>query len=144
MTHKYLIIGFVYTLALACGTHKNEQNKNNEIQQESEIPQVTNQANTPIVNDGEYIQRYPNGVVEMQGMMKDGKREGLWKSFYENGSPWSETTFKNGIKEGPTTTWYENEQKRYVGNYKNDVEIGKWTYWNEKGEVVLIKDFDIE
>ena len=36
------------------------------------------------IKDGESITKYPSGNVKMHGMMKDGKREGLWKSFYEN------------------------------------------------------------
>ena len=78
----------------------------------------------------------------MHGMMKEGKREGLWKSFYENGLKWSETTFAAGIKNGKTSTWYENGKKRYDGFFTNDLESGKWTYWNESGEQVSTKDFD--
>lgn len=100
---------------------------------------ISNQDST---QNGESIIKYPSGKVKMQGMMKDGKREGLWKSFYETGLPWSETTFEAGIKNGKTTTWYENGNKRYKGFYKNDRESGKWTYWNEAGEQVNSQDFD--
>lgn len=96
-----------------------------------------------ITKDGESIIKYPNGNVKMLGMMKDGKREGLWKSFYENGLHWSETTFAAGIKNGKTTTWYENGKKRYEGFFTNDLESGKWTYWNEAGELVDTKNFDL-
>ena len=95
-----------------------------------------------VVSDGEEIIRFKNGVIKMRGMKKDGKREGLWKSWYENGSPWSETTFKEGKKNGKTITWYDNEQKRYEGFYTDDTESGKWKYWNEKGELVTEKDYD--
>jgi len=95
-----------------------------------------------IISEGEYIQHYKNGVTKMRGMMKNGKRDGLWKSFYDNGSPWSETTFKDGKKDGPTITWYPNEQKRYVGFYSNDAEAGKWTFWDEKGKKVQDMDYD--
>jgi len=103
---------------------------------------ITITTSDSVIKTGEYIKHYKNGVIEMRGLMKDGKREGLWKSWYDNGSPWSETTFSNGIKDGKTTTWYENEQKRYAGFYKDDKESGKWTYWDEKGKVVTIKDYD--
>ena len=92
--------------------------------------------------NGESILKYPNGNVRMKGMMKDGKREGLWKSYYETGLQWSETTFEAGIKNGRTSTWYENGKKRYDGFYKNDLESGKWIYWNEAGEQMSTKDFD--
>lgn len=95
-----------------------------------------------IIQNGEYIKHYANGVIKMRGMMKNGKRDGLWKSWYDNGLPWSETTFADGKKTGRTTTWYENNQKRYDGFYTNDVESGKWIFWNEKGEVVQQMDYD--
>jgi len=99
---------------------------------------ITSEQDT--TQNGESITNFPNGNIRMRGMMKDGKREGLWKSYYENGLQWSETTFEAGIKNGKTTTWYENGKKRYDGFYKNDAESGKWTYWNEKGEEVSTKD----
>lgn len=100
---------------------------------------VTKQDTT--TQNGESIIRYDNGAVKMQGKMKEGKREGLWKSFYENGKQWSESTFTAGIKNGKTATWYENGNKRYEGFYSNDLESGKWTYWDETGKLVNSKDF---
>ena len=100
---------------------------------------ISNQDTT--TKNGESIVKYPNGNVKMHGMMKDGKREGLWKSFYDNGIQWSETTFAGGIKNGKTTTWYENGNKRYEGFYANDLESGKWTFWNEAGELASTKDY---
>lgn len=96
-----------------------------------------------IVENGEQIYYHKSGAVEMRGNMKDGKRDGLWKSFYENGLPWSETTFKEGKKEGKTTTWYENGKKRYEGSFKNDVESGRWVFWNEDGTLVDTKNYDL-
>ncbi|MFL5764569.1 MAG: toxin-antitoxin system YwqK family antitoxin [Bacteroidia bacterium] len=92
--------------------------------------------------NGDHIERYKNGGIRIQGKMKDGKREGLWKSWYEDGKPWSETTFKAGIRNGKTKTWYENGNPRYEGEYTNDNESGKWTYWDESGKEVTKKDYD--
>ncbi len=102
---------------------------------------ITNKQDTAIVSDGESIQRYKNGVIKMKGLMKDGKREGLWKSWYEDGTPWSQTTFSAGIKNGATTTWFPNGKKRYEGFFLNDIESGKWKYWDENGKEQLVKDF---
>ncbi len=93
------------------------------------------------IKNGESIMRYENGAVKMRGGMKDGKRDGLWKSFYENGTQWSESIFTAGIKNGKTTTWYENGNKRYEGFYTNDKESGKWTFWDESGKLVDTKTF---
>ena len=101
---------------------------------------ITNKQDS-VIQEGESIQRYKNGVIKMRGQMKNGKREGAWKSWYEDGTQWSETAFKEGIKNGPTTTWYENGKKRYEGYYTNDNESGKWTYWDENGKQQSSKDY---
>ncbi len=94
------------------------------------------------VENGEYIERYDNGMIRIKGTMKNGKRDGLWQSWYVNGIPWSETTFKDGVKTGQTSTWYPNNQKRYDGFYVDDKEAGKWTYWDEKGKVLSSKTYE--
>ena len=94
-----------------------------------------------LIQNGEHIKYYKNGVIEIQGSMKNGKRDGLWKSYYEDGSPWSETIFKDGKKNGKTTTWYDNEKKRYDGFYTNDDESGKWIFWDENGKIQNTKNY---
>lgn len=96
-----------------------------------------------VVVNGEQIQYHKNGEIEMRGMMKDKKRDGLWKSWYENGLPWSGTTFKEGRKNGRTTTWYENGKKRYEGFFTNDKESGRWTFWKEDGTLMDFKNYDL-
>ena len=96
-----------------------------------------------VVVNGEQILYHKNGVIEMRGLMKDNKREGLWKSWYENGLPWSETTFKEGKKNGKTTTWYDNGNRRYEGFFTNDKESGRWTFWKEDGTLMDYKNYDL-
>ena len=95
-----------------------------------------------VIQNGEYITHYKNGGVEMSGTMKDGKREGVWKSYYEDGSAWSETTFLIGVKNGKTISWFDNEKKRYEGAYKNGKESGKWIFWNEQGKQERVKEYN--
>lgn len=95
-------------------------------------------------DSGEQLIYHKNGVIEMRGMLKNNKREGLWKSWYENGLPWSATMFKQGKKNGKTTTWYENGNKRYEGFFKNDEESGRWTFWDEQGTIVDFKNYDLK
>lgn len=104
----------------------------------------TFKSTTDSVVDGEHILYHKNGLIEMRGMMKNGKRDSVWKSWYANGLPWSETTFKDGVKEGKTTTWYDNGNKRYEGFFKNDKESGRWVFWNEDGTPLEIKNYDLK
>jgi antitoxin component YwqK of YwqJK toxin-antitoxin module len=96
-----------------------------------------------VVTNGEQIIYHKNGVIEMKGIMKANKRDGLWKSWYESGLPWSETTFKDGKKNGKTTTWYDNGNKRYEGFFTDDKESGRWTFWKEDGTIMDFKNYDL-
>jgi len=139
MTKKIIYI-FCFCILAACANNKSKEPAEVNLATTSK-DSITEErfvfvdSKDTIANEGEYIKRYKNGVIEIRGMMKNGNRDGLWKSFYEDGTPWSETTFKDGIKNGKTTTWYPTGQMRYTGFYTNDKESGKWMYYDEKGNI---------
>ncbi|HET6225663.1 MAG TPA: hypothetical protein VFF27_05245 [Bacteroidia bacterium] len=142
---KSLLVLTLSAALLSCNSKtvkEEEKKKDTAMVQEQEFSFATR--TDTVVSNGEQIYYHKNGKVEMRGVMKDKKRDGLWKSFYDNGTPWSETTFKDGKKEGKTTTWYENGQKRYEGFFKNDVESGRWVFWNEDGSIADSKNFDLK
>ena len=43
-----------------------------------------------VAEDGYQVFKYPNGSVSSEGLMKRGKPEGLWKSYYVTGIKKSE------------------------------------------------------
>lgn len=133
----FMSVNYLYSCGNGSGSDSNQLVQHDTMKTNSMI----SSSKDSILQNGEYIKHYKNSVIEIQGIMKDGKRDGLWKSFYENGLPWSETTFLEGKKEGKTTTWYDNNQKRYEGFYTNDFESGKWTFWDEKGKQVNTTDY---
>ena len=136
-----IFIGGILLLA-ACGqpSVKNPAVTPDTIIAESATKPIVTKVDT-IINDGEKTVYYDDGAIKMRGMMKNGKRDGIWRSWYPTGVQWSETTFMEGKKEGKTTTWYENAQKRYDGYYSNDAESGRWVYWNEQGKFVSAQDY---
>lgn len=138
---KRIALLFIACITLFSCQNKTQCNDGPIVKTDSTISK-TIAVKKPVIQNGEQIDRYPNGVVQIQGVMKNGKRDGVWKSFYESGAKWSETTFANGKKNGKTTTWYPNEKMRYEGFYTNDAESGNWTFWNEKGDVVNRKEYD--
>ena len=42
------------------------------------------------IRDGYHIFRYPNGTISSEGMLRDGKPDGFWKSYYVTGIKKSE------------------------------------------------------
>lgn len=141
MKTRFLTTLLILTGLLSC-MESSETAENKNIQRDTiQTDFIFTETKDSVIQNGEYIKYYKNGVIEMRGMMADGKREGVWKSWYEDGSPWSETTFKEGKKNGKTTTWYGNDNKRYEGFYANDIEAGRWTFWAENGKIQSTQNY---
>lgn len=64
-----------------------------------------------------------------------GVQDGLYQRFDENGIIVFEGKLKQGKKEGVWTTWYDEVQKEEERNYLNDEPHGKWTYWYIDGSL---------
>ena len=140
---------FIYTLIICVGLYACNSNSSEKDNTNSKSP-VTPKAydyslaskDSNAVQDGESIIKYKNGIIKMRGMMKAGKRDGPWQSWYDNGLQWSESIYDNGIKNGKTTTWFPNGQKRYDGYYSNDRQSGLWTYYNEQGKKINSQNYE--
>lgn len=65
---------------------------------------------------------YQNGVLLEKGVLKNGKREGVWQSFNEKGNIVTEASFSKGVKNG---VWivYDQAEVKYVLYYQNDQRI---------------------
>jgi antitoxin component YwqK of YwqJK toxin-antitoxin module len=65
-----------------------------------------------------------------QGVIKNGKREGLWREYSDSGRLVSETTYHAGKAEGPTREWGGTGGViSAIGQYHDDLPVGKWTYY---------------
>lgn len=91
---------------------------------------------------GKYEKRYDNGRLRIQGNMVNGKREGLWKYFYDNGMLWSKGYYQDDLQHGMSSVYFRSGILRMQGEYANGENIGVWSFWNEEGE--LIKKVDVE
>lgn len=138
---------FIYLLQIIlftnCGTKKDTAEK--KLINDSIITVDSSKINKTIADPmlpqsldytGDHIVKYPNGITQIRGFFRFGKRHGKWASFYETGNLQSETEYSNGIKEGTTIVWYLNGKKRYEGQFKNDLRVGKWIFYDAIGKIV--------
>ena len=65
------------------------------------------------------------GEEPVREYFPNGKREGLFKTYYENGRVAVEESYKHGKQEGPLRTYYENGQLRSETFYKGGERKGK-------------------
>jgi len=78
---------------------------------------------------------YGNGQLSWEANIKNGKRDGLVRGWYENGQLWFEGKDKDGKKDGLIKFWYENGQLWFEINNKNNMPDGLTRYWHEDGRL---------
>ncbi|HEY4797466.1 MAG TPA: hypothetical protein VII99_00170 [Bacteroidia bacterium] len=96
----------------------------------------------PPVNQGDYVLKYPSGVVKMRGFYINGKRNGQWTSFFEDGKIQSDGFFKDGLRDGKANVYYQSGQLYYEGYYRDGKEAGTWVFYDEKGNVAQKKIYE--
>ena len=85
--------------------------------------------------EGMWISFWKNGNIQGEGKFKDGKPNGLSESFYENGQLKERKTYKEGKEEGLVEQFNENGQLEYKGNYKNGEQHGLSEWFDKNGQL---------
>ena len=87
--------------------------------------------------NGIMIDYYSNNRIDIKYeiKLKNGKRNGLCKWWYENGQLSNENNYKDGKKQGLCKWWYENGQLRSEGNHKDGKPDGLYKWWHENGQL---------
>jgi antitoxin component YwqK of YwqJK toxin-antitoxin module len=95
------------------------------------------------VKDGYTVFKYPNGTVSSEGFIKNGKPDGLWKSYYVTGVKKSEGKYTNFQLDsiwlffdqaGDTTdkiSYLFGKKNGYYLKYKKDPSIGSYIWSKE-------------
>jgi antitoxin component YwqK of YwqJK toxin-antitoxin module len=124
----------VLLILLAFGAGAFAQNKTNEAGRRVGYWKVTGEdkptpgyATSAVIEEGEYI---------------DGRKEGVWKTYYPSGKVKNEITYQGGRPKGPYTTYYENGQIEEKGNWSLNKNQGKFTRYYENGQVQQDFTFD--
>lgn len=133
---KNLIYSLSLLIFISCSGNRNDKNAEG-IESNSEAIQEQSLTGENIIHKStkNYQEFYDNGALKIEGDNDiNGKRSGLWVSYYENGIKWSETYYRKGLKDGHSLTFYPNGQVRFIGEYKEDVKTGDWVFNNEDGQ----------
>lgn len=95
------------------------------------------------LKDGAFESFYPNGELQAQGYVENGKRVGKWTSFHPNGNKQSENEYNQGTLEGKTMATFPNGQMMYIGYYSDGKYDGQWMYFKKDGTLdkeIIYKD----
>jgi len=85
--------------------------------------------------NGVYKSFYESGNLRSKIDYKDSKREGKEIVYYPSGKKAYEADMKNGKKNGYVTQWYENGQQQYKVFYKNNKVEGLVTLYKKDGTI---------
>ena len=84
---------------------------------------------------GSILDVYDNFLIMGTGTYKDGKRDGMWISFWNNGNTQDEGKFKDGNPHGLFESYYRNGQLKERKTYKEGREEGLVEQFNENGHL---------
>ncbi len=101
-------------------------------------------AQDSLVQNGYVILKFPGGKKSGEGLMKDGKPDGIWKAYYESGVIKSEGFKKKGISDSLWKFYNEDGLLKTTVEYRNGKKLGlrrDFTYTgNISTEVAFVDD----
>ena len=72
---------------------------------------------------------YPNGQISSEGTLRDGRPDGLWKTYYESGQLKSVGKRKDFLLDSTWVFFSESGDTTLMVNYKKDLKNGpRFTY----------------
>ena len=98
---------------------------------------------------------------------QDGKKQGMWRRYYENDQLFSETYFKDNIPSSETKTWYRTGEVQAIltydatgktammesfwpdgspkatGQYINKKKHGRWIYYHRNDSISSIENYNM-
>lgn len=83
---------------------------------------------------------HDNGILNLEGKIVNGKREGRFLGYYPDGKLMSVGSFKNGLREGRGIIYHNNGKISIDGIYEHGKQVGMWKFYDEEGKVINVID----
>jgi hypothetical protein len=99
-------------------------------------------APTDTLRDGRQQVRDRNGLLLMEGDVRNGLRQGLWTAYHPNGAVASRNEYRDGVLHGLTVTLRPNGALYYRGQHANGHPVGTWEFHDEIGTLVRTIEYD--
>jgi len=81
------------------------------------------------------------GLIKKEITYKDGKFNGLYRTYFENGQIAIEQFFKDGLKDGKSSFYYDDGKLLYTENYKNGKREGQIKRLYQNGNTWIIERY---
>ena len=98
---------------------------------------------------------HENGRIRAQGLVKNGKKDGVWKLYSSRGKMVKSVTYASGKiirddgsskKDAPKSssrkdsylTYHDNGRIKVSGSFKDNKKSGEWREYDERGKIITI------
>jgi len=91
--------------------------------------------------NGEFVLRNKNRIIEMKGLIMDGKNEGIWQYYFPDGKIVSVGKFRN---DSPDSTWewyFSNGMLKESGDYSMGKKEGEWHSFTPNGSLYIKRNY---
>lgn len=87
---------------------------------------------------------YVDGIMRFEGITDlEGRRQGLWKEYYETGELRSEGHYINSNMTGKWRYFFPNQKIEIVGNYnRKGQKNGEWQWFYPNGELLSLEYYE--
>ncbi len=92
-----------------------------------------------VVNDGIYIEYYPDGQKFCEGKYDNGVITGKWNYWHPNGQLRKSVVFENAKPNGKIEMFRADGTLEAVHEFKNGVRNGEWTSYYDDGKTTQVK-----
>ena len=83
--------------------------------------------------NGEFRRYFENGLLDTYCVYADDSIEGVEVMYTANGCKSQEYTYVHGRKNGPHRAYHLDGSLKIEGGFKDDLFDGKWNYYDERG-----------
>ncbi|MFA4868878.1 MAG: hypothetical protein WC623_11795 [Pedobacter sp.] len=90
---------------------------------------------------GKFIDYFFNGKVQGDGVLKNGKIEGIRTVYYPNGNKRYFYTYSDGIENGQSEEYFINGKLKQKGSFVNKKEEGLWQVFYSTGKLKRESNF---
>lgn len=139
MKRAYLIFILIVFLFFSCIGEKKEVKIRYSNGEPQEVEYFHYEGNEKIVSKRVYY--YPSGIKESEIELKDGKKHGKVKYYYNNGEKKLVEHYKNGKLNGRSIKYYRSGKYSYEASWKDDLPHGKWIYYDQNGKKTSEQEF---
>ncbi len=92
----------------------------------------------------EFVSFFPEGMKETEGELVNGKRDGVWKTYYRNGNVDEETTYQDGKLNGPVKSYYKNGNLFAEYTLRDDAFDGFYKSYQKNGNVYSMGWYQVD